>query len=168
MSKIAVQKKKIKLNIPWNIIFNKERGECQLEWAPFSQALVHDVEWEELYVTYIIFTIYYSQELVSWIWWLSVVSTLFYVVFFAVGPGSITWMITAELFSQGPRPAAMSVAVLINWCANFLVAIGFPTMQVRNRLIKPKKIFISWRIGTYFLRLNIHLFTNYKFSKHSE
>ena len=58
------------------------------------------------------------------------VSTLFYVVFFAVGPGSIPWMITAELFSQGPRPAAMSVAVLINWCANFLVAIGFPTMQV--------------------------------------
>jgi SP family facilitated glucose transporter-like MFS transporter 1 len=52
---------------------------------------------------------------VSWIWWLSVVSTLFYVVFFAVGPGSIPWMITAELFSQGPRPAAMSVAVLINW-----------------------------------------------------
>ena len=74
--------------------------------------------------------IIYPQELVSWIWWLSVVSTLFYVVFFAVGPGSIPWMITAELFSQGPRPAAMSVAVLINWCANFLVAIGFPTMQV--------------------------------------
>lgn len=24
----------------------------------------------------------------------------------------------------------MSVAVLINWCVNFLVAIGFPTMQV--------------------------------------
>ena len=70
------------------------------------------------------------QELVSWIWWLSVVSTLFYVVFFAVGPGSIPWMITAELFSQGPRPAAMSVAVLINWCANFIVAIGFPTLQV--------------------------------------
>ena len=42
-----------------------------------------------------------EQELVSWIWWLSVVSTLFYVVFFAVGPGSIPWMITAELFSQG-------------------------------------------------------------------
>jgi SP family facilitated glucose transporter-like MFS transporter 1 len=74
------------------------------------------------------------QELVSWIWWLSVVSTLFYVVFFAVGPGSIPWMITAELFSQGPRPAAMSVAVLINWCANFIVAIGFPTMQVKRSL----------------------------------
>ena len=44
-------------------------------------------------------------------------------------------MITAELFSQGPRPAAMSVAVLINWCANFLVAIGFPTMQVGELII---------------------------------
>ena len=40
------------------------------------------------------------QELVSWIWWLSVVSTLFYVVFFAVGPGSIPWMIAGEMFTQ--------------------------------------------------------------------
>ena len=83
------------------------------------------------------------QELVSWIWWLSVVSTLFYVVFFAVGPCSIHWMITAELFSQGPRPAAMSVAVLINWCANFIVAIGFPTMQVWNYNPKQKELFTS-------------------------
>ena len=83
-----------------------------------------------------------NQELVSWIWWLSVVSTLFYVVFFAVGPGSIPWMITAELFSQGPRPAAMSIAVLINWCANFLVGIGFPTMQVCK--CKPAKFKVSF------------------------
>ena len=92
-------------------------------------SLSHHCRGNILNVNTHIFTIY-PQELVSWIWWLSVVSTLFYVVFFAVGPGSIPWMITAELFSQGPRPAAMSVAVLINWCANFLVAIGFPTMQV--------------------------------------
>jgi len=85
------------------------------------------------------------KELVSWIWWLSVVSTLFYVVFFAVGPGSIPWMITAELFSQGPRPAAMSVAVLINWCANFLVAIGFPTMQtmLENYTFLPFSVFLA-------------------------
>lgn len=70
------------------------------------------------------------------------VSTLFYVVFFAVGPGSIPWMITAELFSQGPRPAAMSIAVLINWCANFLVGIGFPTMQVCK--CKPAKFKVSF------------------------
>ena len=87
----------------------------------------------------------YFQELVAWIWWLSVVSTLFYVVFFAVGPGSIPWMITAELFSQGPRPAAMSVAVLVNWSANFFVGIGFPTMQttLENYTFLPFSVFLA-------------------------
>ena len=61
----------------------------------------------------------------------SVISTLCFVIFFAIGPGSIPWMITAELFSQGPRPAAMSIAVLVNWLSNFLVGILFPKMQVR-------------------------------------
>ncbi|XP_013779694.2 glucose transporter type 1-like isoform X2 [Limulus polyphemus] len=65
----------------------------------------------------------------SWVTYLSVVSTLGYVVFFAIGPGSIPWMITAELFSQGPRPAAMSIAVLVNWLANFVVGLVFPHMQ---------------------------------------
>ena len=92
----------------------------------------------------------------SWIWWLSVVSTLFYVVFFAVGPGSIPWMITAELFSQGPRPAAMSVAVLINWCANFIVAIGFPTMQVDNLLLG-RKLETSIFIHFYTFSLYIYI-----------
>lgn len=69
--------------------------------------------------------------MIDWMSYLSVVSTLFFVVFFAVGPGSIPWMITAELFSQGPRPAAMSIAVLVNWIANFVVGIGFPSMKVR-------------------------------------
>ncbi|XP_076352884.1 glucose transporter type 1-like [Tachypleus tridentatus] len=37
-------------------------------------------------------------------------------------------MITAELFSQAPRPAAISLAVLVNWFANFLVGLVFPMM----------------------------------------
>ncbi|KAB7497116.1 Glucose transporter type 1 [Armadillidium nasatum] len=69
------------------------------------------------------------KEMIEWLKYISVLSTLFFVIFFAIGPGSIPWMITAELFSQGPRPAAMSIAVLINWLSNFLVGIGFPTMQ---------------------------------------
>ncbi|XP_011494725.1 PREDICTED: glucose transporter type 1 isoform X1 [Ceratosolen solmsi marchali] len=71
----------------------------------------------------------YVQEMIDWMSYLSVVSILSFVVFFAVGPGSIPWMITAELFSQGPRPAAMSIAVLVNWMANFLVGICFPSMK---------------------------------------
>ncbi|XP_030763243.1 glucose transporter type 1 isoform X2 [Sitophilus oryzae] len=69
------------------------------------------------------------KEMIDWMSYLSVVSTLFFVQFFAMGPGSIPWMITAELFSQGPRPAAMSIAVLVNWIANFLVGIVFPSMK---------------------------------------
>lgn len=64
---------------------------------------------------------------------MSVVSTLAFVVFFAVGPGSIPWMITAELFSQGPRPTAMAIAVLVNWLANFVVGIGFPSLKVSRK-----------------------------------
>lgn len=68
--------------------------------------------------------------MIDWMSYLSVVSTLSFVVFFAVGPGSIPWLITAELFSQGPRPSAMAIAVLVNWLANFFVGIGFPSMKV--------------------------------------
>ncbi|XP_035206183.1 glucose transporter type 1-like isoform X2 [Stegodyphus dumicola] len=67
--------------------------------------------------------------LYEWVTYLSVVSTLSFVVFFAIGPGSIPWMITAELFSHGPRPAAMSIAVFVNWSANFLVGLVFLQMQ---------------------------------------
>ena len=58
-----------------------------------------------------------------------IVSALAFVIFFAMGPGSIPWLITAELFSQGPRPAAMSIAVLVNWSTNFVVGIGYLFMQ---------------------------------------
>ncbi|KOX70255.1 Glucose transporter type 1 [Melipona quadrifasciata] len=84
-------------------------------------------------------------EMIDWMSYLSVVSTLSFVVFFAVGPGSIPWMITAELFSQGPRPAAMSIAVLVNWMANFLVGIGFPSMKtsLENYTFLPFSAFLA-------------------------
>ncbi|XP_052130290.1 glucose transporter type 1 isoform X2 [Frankliniella occidentalis] len=82
-----------------------------------------------MFIFSIFITISFLIKMIDWMSYLSVVSTLGFVVFFAVGPGSIPWMITAELFSQGPRPAAMSIAVLVNWMANFLVGIVFPTMK---------------------------------------
>ncbi|OWF39797.1 glucose transporter type 1-like [Mizuhopecten yessoensis] len=68
-------------------------------------------------------------HLAEWIRLANVVVSLLYVVFFAIGPGSIPWLIVAELFSQGPRPAAMSLSVLVNWVANFGVGYAFPSMQ---------------------------------------
>ena len=50
---------------------------------------------------------------------------------FAIGPGAIPWFIVAELFAQGPRPAAMSIAVLVNWSANCAVGLGYLPLQVK-------------------------------------
>ncbi|CAH0716312.1 unnamed protein product, partial [Brenthis ino] len=86
------------------------------------------------------------KEMIDWMSYLSVVSTLSFVVFFAVGPGSIPWLITAELFSQGPRPSAMAIAVLVNWMANFMVGIGFPSMNVLldNYTFLPFSVFLAF------------------------
>lgn len=69
------------------------------------------------------------QDQADWVKIATIVMSLCFVVFFAIGPGSIPWMIVAELFSQGPRPAAMSISVLINWIFNFLVGYVYPFMQ---------------------------------------
>jgi SP family facilitated glucose transporter-like MFS transporter 1 len=63
-----------------------------------------------------------------------------YQVFFLISIlGSIPWLIVSELFSQGARPAAMSVSVVVNWAANFAVAYAFPYMQVNMKLENKKE-----------------------------
>ncbi|KAK3923707.1 Glucose transporter type 1 [Frankliniella fusca] len=66
---------------------------------------------------------------------LAIVSVLAFVVLFSVGPGSIPWLITAELFSQGPRPAAVAVATVVNWGANFVVGLAFPPLQTELKFL---------------------------------
>ena len=88
--------------------------------------------------------------------YVAVVSTLTFVLFFAVGPGSIPWMITAELFSQGPRPAAMSLAVLVNWLANFFVGLTFLPLKVKsNQLLSTVFLFPHHFIAISFHFLGI-------------
>nr|XP_057924159.1 solute carrier family 2, facilitated glucose transporter member 4-like [Doryrhamphus excisus] len=57
--------------------------------------------------------------------YISMLSIFGFVAFFEVGPGPIPWFFVAELFSQGPRPAAMAVAGCSNWTANFIVGMCF-------------------------------------------
>lgn len=58
--------------------------------------------------------------------YVSIVAIFGFVAIFEIGPGPIPWFIVAELFSQGPRPAAMAVSGCCNWTANFLVGMLFP------------------------------------------
>nr|XP_057902460.1 solute carrier family 2, facilitated glucose transporter member 3a [Doryrhamphus excisus] len=61
--------------------------------------------------------------------YVAIFAVMVFVAMFELGPGPIPWFIVAELFSQGPRPAAMAVAGCCNWTSNFLVGISFPKLE---------------------------------------
>ncbi|TNN71392.1 Solute carrier family 2, facilitated glucose transporter member 2 [Liparis tanakae] len=65
----------------------------------------------------------------SWMSYVSMSAVFLFVSFFEIGPGPIPWFIVAELFSQGPRPAAIALAGCCNWTSNFVVAMMFPYVQ---------------------------------------
>ena len=44
--------------------------------------------------------------------------------------GAIPWLMVSELFQQGTRPFAVSVATVVNWLSNFAVGEAFPYMLV--------------------------------------
>lgn len=67
--------------------------------------------------------------------YLSIVAIFGFVALFEVGPGPIPWFIVAELFSQGPRPAAFAVAGLSNWTSNFIVGMCFQYVEVRTPIV---------------------------------
>ncbi|XP_061676437.1 solute carrier family 2, facilitated glucose transporter member 1-like isoform X1 [Syngnathoides biaculeatus] len=61
--------------------------------------------------------------------YVAILAVMAFVAMFELGPGPIPWFIVAELFSQGPRPAAMAVAGCCNWTSNFLVGVSFPKLE---------------------------------------
>jgi len=62
--------------------------------------------------------------------YVAIVAVITFVVGFATGPGSIPWFFVTELFAQSGRPTATSIAVVVNWTANFLVGLGFQPMRL--------------------------------------
>ncbi|XP_070766900.1 solute carrier family 2, facilitated glucose transporter member 1a [Enoplosus armatus] len=89
-----------------------------------------------------------------WMSYISIVAIFSFVAFFEIGPGPIPWFIVAELFSQGPRPAAIAVAGFCNWSANFLVGMCF---QYVEQLCGPY-VFIIFTV----LLLGFFIFTYFK------
>ncbi|GAA6107305.1 solute carrier family 2, facilitated glucose transporter member 1-like [Tachysurus ichikawai] len=93
-------------------------------------------------------------EKVAALSYVSIVAIFVFVAFFEIGPGPIPWFIVAELFSQGPRPAAFAVAGFSNWTANFIVGMGF---QYVEQLTGPY-VFIIFTV----LLLIFFIFTYFK------
>jgi sugar porter (SP) family MFS transporter len=58
----------------------------------------------------------------------AVVGLLIYTGSFAIGLGPVFWLLIAEIYPLKIRGAAMSVASMANWGANFVVTISFLTL----------------------------------------
>lgn len=69
------------------------------------------------------------QDVYPWMSYLSMTAIFLFVSFFEIGPGPIPWFIVAELFSQGPRPAAIALAGCCNWTSNFIIGMFFPYLE---------------------------------------
>ena len=60
--------------------------------------------------------------------WIAVISLNAYVAFFAATWGPIVWVLLGEMFPNRIRAAALSIGVMANWLANFVVSETFPTL----------------------------------------
>merc|ERR1711862_1050326 len=80
--------------------------------------------------------------------YVAIVAVILFVVGFATGPGSIPWFFVMELFAQSGRPTATSIAVSVNWSANFLVGLGFEPIQM---LCGPWVFMVFMVIQVFFL-----------------
>lgn len=58
----------------------------------------------------------------------AVLGLLIYTGSFAIGLGPVFWLLIAEIYPLKIRGAAMSVATMANWGANFVVTISFLTL----------------------------------------
>jgi sugar porter (SP) family MFS transporter len=58
----------------------------------------------------------------------AIIGLLIYTGSFAIGLGPVFWLLIAEIYPLKIRGAAMSVASMANWGANFVVTISFLTL----------------------------------------
>ena len=59
----------------------------------------------------------------------AVLGLLIYTGSFAIGLGPVFWLLIAEIYPLNVRGAAMSIAAIANWSANFVVAVSFLTLK---------------------------------------
>ncbi|KAL5013340.1 hypothetical protein ScPMuIL_007610 [Solemya velum] len=69
--------------------------------------------------------------------------------------GSIPWFFVAELFSQGPRTAAVSLSVLVNWFANFTVGLSYPNLE--NAIGKYSFVIFVFLLAFFWLYTGIYV-----------
>ncbi|MEM7024699.1 MAG: sugar porter family MFS transporter, partial [Pseudomonadota bacterium] len=59
---------------------------------------------------------------------IAVAAMMLYVIFFSIGLGPVFWLLIAEIYPLNVRAPAMSIATVINWGSNMIVAALFLTL----------------------------------------
>lgn len=93
-----------------------------------------------------------SPDGASWTAPVSVVTVVTFIIFFAVGPGSIPWLIIAEIFTADARGKASSLCVGANWVCNLLVVLTYDQL---NKALSPNTFFLYTGIVTFFFIFTI-------------
>ncbi|CAB3411058.1 unnamed protein product [Caenorhabditis bovis] len=81
-------------------------------------------------------TLQYQGEDYKWASYSAIGFVIMFVIAFATGPGAIPWFFVSEIFDSSARGNANSIAVMVNWAANFLVGVAFlPIKNVLNQFV---------------------------------
>uniref|UniRef100_H3BDJ3 Solute carrier family 2 member 11b n=1 Tax=Latimeria chalumnae TaxID=7897 RepID=H3BDJ3_LATCH len=66
------------------------------------------------------------QSMFVWMPYMSMACVFAFILSFGLGPGGVTNVLTAELFTQLTRPAAYTIGGSVNWLSFFTIGILFP------------------------------------------
>ena len=77
----------------------------------------------------VLLTVTLSFKTITALSYVSLVAVFLFVIFFEVGPGSIPWFVTAELFKENARSSAIGIAGLVNWTGNLIIGLGYPPVE---------------------------------------
>jgi SP family facilitated glucose transporter-like MFS transporter 1 len=85
----------------------------------------------------------------------AVISSVLLLAFYAIGPGPMPWVMVPELFTQGPRAPAVSLAVAVNRISNAI--IGYTFLFVLDNLSPYAMILFAGVSGALWLFLYLFL-----------
>src|SRR3990167_405516 len=78
-----------------------------------------------------------------------------YIAAFAVSLGVVVWVVLSEIYPAAIRARAMSLATIVNWGCNFLVALTFPGL---SRAIGTGWVFVLYGIFAVCTWLFVYFF----------
>lgn len=66
---------------------------------------------------------------VVWLHYVALAAVLFFMVFFALGSGPISWIYLAEILPENIKGRVASLATALSWVFNLVIATSFPAMM---------------------------------------